>query len=72
VKYVTDKAKSDPDSLIDVPECGSFDDLVDLKGSAEIGEQSDKAIAKLAEANELHGVIDVACGSPRLSRPPFS
>jgi type I restriction enzyme M protein len=60
VKYVTDKAKSDPDSLIDVPEGGSFDDLVALKGSPEIGEGIDKAIAKLAEANELHGVIDVA------------
>jgi type I restriction enzyme M protein len=60
VKYVTDKAKSDPDSLIDVPEGGSFDDLVALKGSPEIGEGIDKAIAKLAQANELHGVIDVA------------
>jgi len=60
VKYVTDKAKSDPDSLIDVPDGGSFDDLVALKGKAEIGEGIDKAIAKLAQANELHGVIDVA------------
>lgn len=60
VKYVTDKAKSDPDSLIDVPEGGSFDDLVALKGAPEIGEGIDKAIAKLARANELHGVIDVA------------
>jgi type I restriction enzyme M protein len=60
VKYVTDKAKSDPDSLIDVPEGGAFDDLVALKGSPEIGEGIDKVIAKLAQANELHGVIDVA------------
>jgi type I restriction enzyme M protein len=60
VKYVTDKAKSDPDSLIDVPEGGSFDDLVALKGSPEIGEGIDKAIAMLAQANEMHGVIDVA------------
>jgi type I restriction enzyme M protein len=60
VKYVTDKAKSDADSLIDVPEGGSFDDLVALKGSPEIGEGIDKAVAKLAQANELHGVIDVA------------
>jgi type I restriction enzyme M protein len=60
VKYVTDKARSDPDSLIDVPEGGSFDDLVALKGSPEIGEGIDKAIAKLAQTNELHGVIDVA------------
>ena len=27
VKYVTDKAKSDPNSLIEVPKGGSFDDI---------------------------------------------
>src|SRR5690625_7627202 len=31
VKYVSDKAKSDPYSLIEVPEGGSFDDLVTLR-----------------------------------------
>lgn len=31
VKYVSDKAKSDPYSLIEVPEGGSFDDLVALR-----------------------------------------
>ena len=31
VKYVTDKAKADPNSLIVVPKGGSFDDMVDFK-----------------------------------------
>ena len=60
VKYVTDKAKSDPDSLIEVPEGGSFDDLLALKGKADIGEKMNKVIEKLAEANELQKVITVA------------
>ncbi|GAB3034614.1 type I restriction-modification system subunit M [Parafrigoribacterium mesophilum] len=58
VKYVTDKAKADKNSLIEVPEGGSFDDLVSFKGQVDIGEKIDKAIAKLAEANDLHNVID--------------
>jgi hypothetical protein len=29
MKYVSDKSKADPDSLIDVPEGGSFDDMMD-------------------------------------------
>lgn len=57
VKYVSDKAKADPYSLISVPEGGSFDDLVKLKGKAEIGDQVNKAIYKLAEANDLVDVL---------------
>ncbi len=60
VKYVTDKAKSDKNSLIDVPAGGSFDDLVTFKGDKEIGDKINKAISKLAEANDLQKVIDVA------------
>ena len=60
VKYVTDKAKSDPNSLIDVPRGGSFDDMVALKGDAEIGDRINKIIARLAEANDLQRVIDLA------------
>lgn len=60
VKYVTDKAKSDKNSLIDVPDGGSFDDLVTFKGDKEIGDKINKAIAKLAEANDLQKVIDLA------------
>ncbi|WP_240676564.1 class I SAM-dependent DNA methyltransferase [Streptomyces sp. B27] len=60
VKYVTDKAKSDPNSLIDVPAGGSFDDMVALKGDKEIGDRVNKIIGKLAEANGLEKVIDLA------------
>lgn len=60
VKYVTDKAKSNSSSLIEVPSGGSFDDLVALKGDKEIGDKVNKAIAKLAEANDLQNVINLA------------
>ena len=60
VKYVTDKFKGVKYADITVPEGGSFDDIVALKGTKNIGEDIDKIIAKLAEANELRGVIDNA------------
>jgi type I restriction enzyme M protein len=60
VKYVADKGKSDPISLIDVPAGGSFDDMLALKGDKEIGEKINKIISKLAEANDLQKVIDLA------------
>ena len=60
MKYVSDKYKNDAFGDILVPEGGSFDDMVALKGDKEIGEKVDKIIAKLAEANGLRGVIDVA------------
>lgn len=60
VKYVSDKAKSDPYSLIDVPEGGSFDDLIALKGAPDIGEKMNIAIRRLAEENDLQGVINNA------------
>jgi len=60
VKYVTDKAKSDPNSLIDAPAGGSFDDMAALKGDKEIGDKINKIIGRLAEANGLKKVIDLA------------
>ncbi|WP_220700370.1 type I restriction-modification system subunit M [Rhodococcus sp. GA1] len=60
VKYVSDKAKTDPNSLIDVPEGGSFDDMLAAKGDKEIGDRFNKIIASLAEANGLRNVIDQA------------
>lgn len=60
VKYVSDKAKTDPNSLIDVPAAGSFDDMLAAKGDKEIGDRLNKIIAKLAEANGLRNVIDQA------------
>lgn len=60
VKYVSDKAKTDPNSLIDVPAGGSFDDMLAAKGDKEIGDRFNKIIAHLAEANNLRNVIDQA------------
>ena len=56
MKYVSDKQ----DSLIEVPEGGSFADMVALKGDKEIGDKINKIIGRLAEANDLKGVIDQA------------
>jgi type I restriction enzyme M protein len=60
VKYVTDRYKGDRFAEIIVPEGGSFDDMVDIKNDSNIGEKMDVIISKLAEANNLKGVIDVA------------
>ncbi|MCI1788703.1 MAG: type I restriction-modification system subunit M [Actinomyces sp.] len=60
VKYVSDKAKADPYALIEVPEDGSFDYLITLKGKPDVGEKVNVAIRKLAEANSLQGVINNA------------
>lgn len=57
VKYISDKAKKDTDMLISVPEGCSFDDMVALKGKTNIGEEMNKIMEKLAEANGLTGVI---------------
>ncbi|WP_223284584.1 type I restriction-modification system subunit M [Hymenobacter qilianensis] len=60
VKYVSDKYAGRDDSVIVIPEGGSFQDMVKLKGSKHIGEGMDVVIANLAKANELTGIIDVA------------
>lgn len=60
VKYVTDKFKGVKYAEIEVPEGGSFDDIIALKGKKNIGEGIDIVIAKLAEANELQHIIDNA------------
>jgi type I restriction enzyme M protein len=60
MRYVSDKYGGQKDALIEVPKDGSFQDMVSLKGKAEIGDGINKIIGKLAEANDLKGVIDVA------------
>ena len=60
MKYVSDKAAGDPYADIDVPEDGSFSDMVALRGSRDIGEKINMIIRKFAEANDLNGVIDQA------------
>lgn len=59
VKYVTDKFKGDPYPDVNVPEGGSFDDMVSAKGQKDIGEQLDVIIGCLAENNsKLRGIIN--------------
>ena len=48
------------DAVIEVPADGSFADMGALEGAKEIGDKINKIIGRLAEANELKGVIDVA------------
>ena len=55
VKYVSDKS-----TLLDVPQGASFNDMIALKGDKEIGDKINKIIAKLAEENDLKGIIDQA------------
>lgn len=59
MKYVSDKANQ-PGFLIDVPKGANFEDMKALKGDKEIGDKINKIIGKLAEANDLKGVINVA------------
>src|SRR5207248_775866 len=60
VKYVSDKYARNHNALIEVPEGGSFADMAKLKGDKEIGDKVNKIIGRLAEKNDLKGVIDVA------------
>ena len=63
MKYVSDKYAGSGDFAdITVPPGGSFADMVDLKGTKEIGDGINKVIGRLADANDylLKGVIDQA------------
>ncbi len=58
VRYVSDKYEGIANSDVIIPKGGSFADLVKLKGKPNIGEGFNTVLSKLAEANELRGVID--------------
>lgn len=60
MRYVTDKYYGKRDALIEVPEGGSFHDLIKLKGDKEIGDKTNVVIRKMADANDLVGVITIA------------
>lgn len=57
LKYISDKVKSDPNTLIEVPEGCTFDDILALKNKDNIGEQMNVKLEKIADANGLQGVI---------------
>ena len=48
MKYVSDKYAGDPYAMIVVPDGGSFEDMVTLKGDKEIGDRINKTISALA------------------------
>ncbi|WP_367700172.1 type I restriction-modification system subunit M [Helicobacter pylori] len=62
LKYISDKARNDAknnaDSEIEVPEGCFYEDILALEGDKEIGDKLNKIIAKIAEQNDLKGVID--------------
>ncbi|MCQ2689250.1 type I restriction-modification system subunit M [Helicobacter pylori] len=58
LKYISDKAKNNMDSEIEVPQGCFYEDILALEGDKEIGDKLNKIIAKIAERNELKGVID--------------
>lgn len=60
VKYVTDRFKGDRYAEIEIPDDGSFLDMIEAKGKSDIGDRMNKIISKLAEVNGLTGIIDVA------------
>ena len=60
MKYVSDKYAGESDALIVVPDGGGFADMAKLKGDKEIGDKINVIIGKLADANDLEGVIDQA------------
>lgn len=60
IKYVTDRFMGDRYAEIEIPEGGSFNDMISAKGKSDIGDRMNKIISKLAEANSLSGIIDVA------------
>ncbi|OOC18079.1 type I restriction-modification system subunit M [Helicobacter pylori] len=62
LKYISDKARNDAknntDSEIEVPQGCFYEDILALEGDKEIGDKLNKIIAKIAERNDLKGVID--------------
>lgn len=60
MKYVSDKFQNVRDGAIEIPPGGGFRDMVALKGQKNIGEEMDKIVGRLAEANGLTNVIDIA------------
>ncbi len=58
LKYISDKARNNTYSEIEVPQGCFYEDILALEGDKEIGDKLNKIIAKIAEQNDLKGVID--------------
>ncbi len=60
LKYISDKARNNTDSEIEVPQGCFYEDILALEGDKEIGDKLNKIIAEIAEKNGLKGVIGLA------------
>lgn len=58
LKYISDKARNNTYSEIEVPQGCFYEDILALEGDKEIGDKLNKIIAKIAERNDLKGVIN--------------
>ncbi len=58
LKYISDKARNNTYSEIEVPQGCFYEDILALEGDKEIGDKLNKIIAEIAERNDLKGVID--------------
>ncbi|WRC10579.1 type I restriction-modification system subunit M [Helicobacter pylori] len=58
LKYISDKARNNNFSEIEVPQGCFYEDILALEGDKEIGDKLNKIIAKIAKRNDLEGVID--------------
>src|SRR5919112_1520539 len=60
MKYVSDKYGGKPYAPIHLPSGGSFAGMIEFKRDKEIGDKINKIVARMAEANDLRGGIDLA------------
>lgn len=61
LKYISDKVKTETDIFFRLPDGCSFDDIVALKGHANIGEEIQKKLHMIARANpRLDNIINEA------------
>ncbi|GAA9460102.1 type I restriction-modification system subunit M [Helicobacter pylori] len=58
LKYISDKARNNNFSEIEVLEGCFYEDILALEGDKEIGDKLNKIIAEIAKKNQLEGVID--------------
>ena len=57
MRYVTDKYAGNPDSDVQIPDGGSFNDIVASKGQPDVGDRINKIIARFSEENGLNDVF---------------
>lgn len=61
LKYISDKVESDSDLYFELPEGCSFEDIIRLKNKPTIGEDIQKILHKIAQANpSLDHIINEA------------